>query len=456
MAVIVTPAQWANVDAPFIALWTDDDYAYALYHPGQVLAVPLVLDAYPALAHPGAGWFQRLAYDSYGTIATGAPDTRPATQHMRGLDGRGDWPDFPMPPGAEIHQVAVGPVHAAIIEPGHFRFSVIGERVLKLETRLGYAHRGILGLMRGKSPRLAARFAARVSGDATVAHSLAYAQAVEQACGAAVPARAVVLRAVCAEIERLANHCGDIGAIAGDAGFPFLDARFALHREQFCAAAQAAFGHRLMMDFVVPGGIAADILPGGAEEILAAIEALGAEMPSLNRVFEDYASLQDRLIGTGIIPPALASAFAAGGVVGRASGQDVDARLSPGYPPYDELGLTLATQAEGDVAARVRVRLAELQETMRLIRHMLTYLPEGEISCPLPGEAGEGLGVAESFRGPVWYWVRVEAGILADIFIADPSTLHWPLLEFAATTGILADFPLINKSINGSYAGVDL
>jgi Ni,Fe-hydrogenase III large subunit len=436
MAVIVTPEQWANVDAPFIALWTDDDYAYALYHPGQVLAVPLVLDAYPALAHPGAGWFQRLAYDSVGTIATGAPDTRPATQQMRGLDGRGDWPDFPMPPGAEIHQVAVGPVHAAIIEPGHFRFSVIGERVLKLETRLGYAHRGILPLMRGKSPRLAARFAARVSGDATVAHSLAYAQAVEQALGAAVPARAVVLRAVCAEIERLANHCGDIGAIAGDAGFPFLEARFALHREQFCAAAQAAFGHRLMMDFVVPGGIATDILPGGGADIFAAIEALENEIPGLNR--------------------ALASAIAAGGVVGRASGREVDARMSPGYPPYDELGLTLATQAEGDVAARVRVRLAELPETMRLIRHMLTYLPEGEIFCALPGEAGLGLGVAESFRGPVWYWVRVEAGVLADVFIADPSTLHWPLLEYAATTGILADFPLINKSINGSYAGVDL
>jgi Ni,Fe-hydrogenase III large subunit len=454
--IVVTQDQWLACEAPFIALWTDETYAYALYHPGILLAVELQLDTYPALPHAGAGWFQRLAYDSVGVLALGAPDTRPAIQHMRAADGRGDWPDFPMPKGEAVHQVAVGPVHADIIEPGHFRFSVIGERVLKLEARLGYAHRGILGLMRGKSPRLAARFAARVSGDATVAHSLAYAQAVEQALGATVPARAVVLRAVCAETERLANHCGDVGAIAGDAGFPFLDARFALHREQICAAAYLAFGHRLMMDVVVPGGIALDILPDGADALSAAIAALEDELPSLRRVFEDHASLQDRLMGTGIISLAQAEAFAAGGVVGRASGREIDARITPGYPPYDELGLTLALEHEGDVAARVRVRLAELHETMRLIRHMLMYLPPGEFLAALPGETGSGLGVAESFRGPVWYWVRVEAGILADLFIADPSTLQWPLLELAACTGILADFPLINKSINGSYAGVDL
>jgi Ni,Fe-hydrogenase III large subunit len=211
-----------------------------------------------------------------------------------------------------------------------------------------------------------------------------------------------------------------------------------------------------MMEVVVPGGVALDIAAGGAAVLLGALDGLEAELPALKRVLEDYASLQDRLVGTGVIPPELAAAYAAGGVVGRASGQEVDARISPGYPPYDELGLSYATEREGDVAARVRIRLAEMSETMRLIRHMLMYLPEGEILAALPSETGMGLGVAESFRGPVWYWVRVEGGVLLDVFIADASTLHWPLLEHAATTGILADFPLINKSINGSYAGVDL
>jgi Ni,Fe-hydrogenase III large subunit len=454
--ILLSPHDWAAHQGKFIALWTDANYAYALYQPQELVAVELVDGAYPALPHAGAAWYQRLAHDLNGHKALGATDTRPAIEHHRAADFTAPWPNLHAPEVEGVHQVAVGPIHAGIIEPGHFRFSVRGEEVLKLEARLGYAHKGTLGLMRGKSPRLAARYAARISGDATVAHSLAFAQAAETALDVTPPVRAIYLRAIMAELERLANHTSDIGTVAGDAGFSFLDARFALARENICAASAAAFGHRLMMDMVIPGGVAGDILPGGAEAILAALEALEAELPSLTRVFEDYASLQDRVIGTGIIPPRLAEMFHPGGYVGRASGQAHDARLQPGYPPYPDLLLHLPVQQEGDVAARIRIRLDEIPESMRLIRDMLLLLPTDALSVQLPPTSGMGLGVAESFRGPVWHWLNIDNGAIVSAFIADASALHWPLLEHAATTAILADFPLINKSVNGSYSGVDL
>jgi Ni,Fe-hydrogenase III large subunit len=453
---LCTPEEWQSYKGAFIALWTDSAHAYALYQPAELLAVALQDGAYPALPAPGAAWFQRLAHDLNGHVAAGAADTRPAIEHFCAPDGRSAWPDFAPPQGEGVHQLSVGPVHAAIIEPGNFRFTVCGEQVLKLEARLGYAHKGTLGLMRGKSPRLAARFAARISGDATVAHSLAFAQAAEAALGLQPPGRAVYLRAVMAELERITNHASDIGAIAGDAGFAFLDARFAAQRERLCVAAAAAFGHRLMMDCVIPGGVAGDIGTGGAAAVLAALGGLEAELPGLTRVFEDYASLQDRLVGTGVVPAALAAAYGAGGYTGRASGQAMDARCSPGYAPYDRLGLEIPTETDGDVAARIRIRLAEITTSIRLIRELLDSLPDYAIAVAPPAGDGMGLGVAESFRGPVWAWLRLTGGAIADIFIADGSALLWPLLEHAATAGILADFPLINKSINASYSGVDL
>ncbi len=448
---------WAAFEGEFIALWTDELHAYALFK-GAFLALELQDGQFPSLAHkhPGADWFERLAQDLNGHKAIGGTDGRTAIEQFRSTDGKAPWPEFSLPPSEGVHQIAVGPIHAGIIEPGHFRFSVIGERVLKLEARLGYSHKGTLALMRGKSPRLAARFAARISGDATVAHSIAFAHAAESALHIAVPERAVFLRAIMAEIERMANHASDVGAIAGDAGFAFLDARFAWHRESLCAAAQAAFGHRLMMDAVIPGGVAADIRPVGPEAILRALDALEMELPSLTRVFEDYASLQDRLVGTGHVSTHLAARYAPGGFVGRASGRQSDARTDPGYAPYHGYEVNVPVEHDGDVAARVRIRLAELVESARLIRLFLIDLPVSEVAVAPPQNSGIGLGAAESFRGPAWHYLKLDSGMITDVFIADPSTLHWPLLEHAAATGIAADFPLINKSINASYSGVDL
>jgi Ni,Fe-hydrogenase III large subunit len=464
---------------PLVALWADTAQVHALFAEAaeqQVLVASCVVSEgrYPALspARPGAAWFERMIADLWGHVAEGGIDSRPWLDHGR-------WPHTapmavrpgppgppPEPPeflpvagaaeGGDLHQVPVGPIHAGIIEPGHFRFTCLGETVVRMETRLGYAHKGTLLLMRGKSPRAAARFAARLSGDATVAHSIAFAHAAEAAAECQAPPRAAALRAVMAEVERIANHLGDIGAIINDAAFALAHARFGFHREMLLRATATAFGHRLMMDAVVPGGVATDIAPGGPEALRRALAGLVAELPALVRLPADLASLADRLIGTGIVPPGLAEMYAAGGIVGRSAGRNFDARRWPGYAPYDTLGINVSVLAEGDVDARIRLRFAEIAESLRLLESLLGRLPEGAIAVPLPPASGEGIGVAETFRGDAWHWLRLDHGVIAAAFVRDPSWAHWPLLEAAVRGTVIADFPLCNRSFNAAYSGMDL
>ncbi len=467
-------AALAAADAPsLLALWADTARVYALLQAADtwLVASTLVQDGrYPALSPqcPAACWFERMIRDLWGHTADGARDLRPWLDH-------GSWPVTaplsPRPPsrlspaappeflpveGEDHHQIALGPVHGGINEPGHFRLSAIGETVGRLEVRLGWLHKGTLGLMRGKSPRAAARVAARLSGDSTVAHAVAFARAAEAASSTEAPPRAAALRAVMAELERLANHLGDCGAIVEAAAFPFLPARYLWHRETLLRAALAAFGHRLMMDVVVPGGVAADIAPGGAEAILRALAALAEELPDLTRIHEESASLAERLAGTGIVPPALAAAFAAGGFVGRASGRGDDLRRAPGCPPYDTLTFEVPVRSEGDVEARLRIRLAEIAESMRLLLALLPALPKGEVAASLPQTSGEGIGWAEGFRGDIWHWLRLDGGQISAAFMRDPSWLHWPLLEAAMHGTGVGDFELCSRSFNGAVSGVDL
>ena len=468
-------ASLGEVGAPeLLALWADTVRVHALLHDPDgawLLASTDVAEGrYPALSpqRPSANWFERMIRDLWGHDAEGGRDGRPWLEHGRWpvtapLSTRPPARQSPSEPaeflpveGGDPHQIALGPVYAGIIEPGHFRLSALGETVVRLEIRLGWLHKGTLGLMHGKSPRAAARFAARLSGDSTVAHSLAFARAAEAATNTEVPPRAAALRAMMAELERMANHLGDCGAIADDVAFSFLSARFCWHREAMLRAAAVAFGHRLMMDAVVPGGVSADIAPGGAEAILRALVALDEELPELGRAGDNSSSLADRMVGTGVVPPVLVSAFAAGGFVGRASGRSFDARRTPGYAPYDRLTFEVPVLTTGDVDARVRVRLAELGESIFLVRALLADLPEGGVAVPLPSATGEGIGWAEGFRGDIWHWLRLDGGQISAVFMRDPSWLQWPLLEAAVAGNAVADFPLCNKSFNCSYSGVDL
>jgi Ni,Fe-hydrogenase III large subunit len=458
-----------------LALWADSTQAHALFHDQRnddflPASVPVEDGGFPALSphRPAAAWFERMILDLWGHAADGGRDGRPWLDHSRWVhhaplsprpplvSGPAEPPAFLPVQGEDLHQIPVGPVHAGIIEPGHFRFTAQGETVVRLEIRLGYLHKGTLSLMRGKSPRAAARFAARLSGDSTVAHGIAFARAAEAACDTPAPPRALALRAVMGELERIANHLGDVGAIANDAAFAFLPARYGWHRESVLRAAAAAFGHRLMMDCVVPGGVVADIAPEGAEAIAHALAVLDGELPSLLRTYDDTSSLVDRMVGTGAVSPALVKQFAAGGFVGRASGRGFDVRRVPGYAPYDTLDVDVPVLQEGDVDARVRIRVAEIRESARLLRALLSDLPGGPLNVALPPVSGEGFGWAEGFRGDVWHWLRLDAGQIAAVFPRDPSWLQWPLLEAAIKGNIVADFPLCNKSFNCSYSGVDL
>src|SRR5262249_44781066 len=315
------------------------------------------------------------------------------------------------PPAAPpLHQIPVGPVHAGIIEPGHFRFSCNGEAVVRLEERLGYVHKGIDGLMRGAPLDRAAKLAGRTSGDSTVAYATAFAHAVEAALGLAAPPRALFLRALMGELERLANHFGDIGAICNDASFSLMHAHCGILREHVLRVADAAFGHRLMMDCVVPGGTAVDLAPAGAQGLPTLIRTIRRRFPELIELYDSTASLQNRTITTGTLKEGLARQYGAGGFVGRASGRAFDARKLPGYPPYGDLTFDMVVRQDGDVDARVWVRVGEIAQSLSLIEQILGRLPAGAIRAeprlPATGQSGEGLALVEGFRGDVLAWVR--------------------------------------------------
>jgi Ni,Fe-hydrogenase III large subunit len=359
--------------------------------------------------------------------------------------------------GVGLHEIPVGPVHAGIIEPGHFRFTASGETVVRLEARLGYVHKGIEALMAGRAPDDAARLAARVSGDSTVAHSLGFAMAVEAATGTTVPVRATLLRALMAELERMANHLGDIGAICNDAAFAFMQSHCSVLREGILGACEAAFGHRLMMDRIVPGGVAVDLASTGADAIRRAVTQIAYRMPDLLALYDGTGSLQDRTVGTGIVSTALVHRFGAGGPVGRASGRAVDARRSPGYAPYDDLDFAVPSLIAGDVDARVRIRFAEIEQGLDLLRQIFDRLSPGDVRVAVPSSGGEGMALVEAFRGELLAWVRLgDDGTVNRAHLRDASWFQWPLLEAAIEGNIVADFPLCNKSFNCSYAGHDL
>lgn len=438
----------------------------------RILSLACESGVYPSIGrhHPPALRLERAIRDLYGLEADGAPDRRGWLDHGRwglrhplgagtALETTSDPYRFLPAEGGPLHQIPVGPVHAGIIEPGHFRFSANGETVVRLEERLGFVHKGIDRLMAGASIDRGAALAARVSGDSTVAYSLAFARAVEAALGIEPPPRAVYLRALMAELERLANHIGDIGAICNDAAFSLMHAHCGVARERVLRASQACFGHRLMMDRIRPGGVSVDLDAAGVAQLVALVESLKALTPRFIALYGDTTSLQDRTVATGVLSCELARQYAAGGFVGRASGRRFDARRTIGYAPYASLSFDLGASIDGDVDARVWVRFDEVKSSLQIIEQILDLLPHGAIASDLhavEGVGGEGAAIVEGFRGDVFAWLRIAGGVIRSAHLRDPSWFQWPLLEAAIKGNIVADFPLCNKSFNCSYAGHDL
>ena len=360
--------------------------------------------------------------------------------------------------GDGVHEIPVGPIHAGIIEPGHFRFSVMGERVLRLEERLGWKHKGIEHRFVGMSLADGARLAGRISGDSTVAYAWAYAQAAEAIAECAPPPRALWLRALLLERERIANHLGDLGYLGNDVALAFGLAQFLRLREDWSRLNAALFGHRLLMDRIVPGGVAIDLSAESAEAILAQGAALEHELRTLKSIYDEHAGLQDRFLTTGRIVPELAARLGLCGIAARASHQALDLRVNHPAAPYAELQAQIAVERNGDVAARALVRFTEIKESLRLIRQLVERLPAGDLRAEArSAPERRGFGWVEGWRGDVLVALETGGdGKVRRCHCHDPSWQNWPALEHAVIDNIVPDFPLINKSFNLSYAGPDL
>jgi Ni,Fe-hydrogenase III large subunit len=452
--------------------------AFVAERGGLVLTLPMADPDTPYTGlenlFPAAARMQRAVADMSGLRSTD-PDTRAWLRHVAWPQGYrpliDPWPvdaagelvtdaySFVHVEGDGVHEIAVGPVHAGIIEPGHFRFSVVGEKVLRLEERLGYVHKGI-ELRFTQLPILEAhRLAARVSGDSAVAFSWAYCQALEGIANTEIPPRAVWLRALFLELERVTNHLGDLGALGNDAGFAFGLAQFSRLKEQVLRVTQDVLGQRYLMDAVVPGGVQRDLTRTGLVFLRNFLREIVDEAQVLRTIYEEHEGVRDRFTGAGIVTPELAVRLGLTGLAGRASGQPYDLRCDLPSEPYPQLSVTKVVRSEGDVAARVAGRFDELLESSRLIQHVVGALPEGSYRTPVPVPADGvfGTGLIEGWRGPVL--VALEAGPEGTIrrcHAHDPSWQNWPVLEHAIIGNIVPDFPLINKSFNLSYSGHDL
>ncbi len=479
-------------DARLVALWASDErdrrrgfcIRVALEdRDGLTVLEHTLPDAdarYPDLTpiFPAANRMQRATFDLMG-VAAESDDQRPwlwlASWPIDQFPLRRDfvaspkWEpgqeeyDFVKVEGDGVHEIPVGPVHAGIIEPGHFRFQIVGEKVLRLEERLGYAHKGIEKRFEAMTIADGGRLAGRISGDCTVAYAWAYAQAVESIADSQAPPRATWLRALCLERERLANHLGDLGALGNDGGFAFGLAQFSRLREDVLRANDAAFGHRLLMDVVVPGGVARDLAFEHIHAMHDDAARLAREIATLRGIYDEHAGLQDRFRTCGRVTPELAARLGLLGLAGRASGQARDLRCDFPCAPYDTLGVRLATGTGGDVAARVAVRFDEALESTRLIAIITATLLDsaaaGDIRAAPDAIPADRLaiGCIEGWRGPVL--VALESGrdnSIRRCHPQDPSWSNWPVIEHAVIGNIVPDFPLINKSFNLSYSGHDL
>jgi len=435
--------------------------AAASTHASEVLLLELPVERTPGRTYPGiedhfpaASRMQRAAAELQGLQSTD-PDRRPWLLH-------GSQPQdyaFTRVAGEGVHEIPVGPIHAGIIEPGHFRFSVVGEKVLRLEERLGYTHKGVERLFASSSLLAGHRLAARLCGDSTVGYSWAYAQAVEGLAQVTIPPRAARLRAVGLELERIANHLGDLGALGNDAGFAFGLSQFSRLKELLVRATETALGQRYLFDLIVPGGVGADLDAAGSEALSRCLEELESEVPRLRDIYDEHAGLRGRYVGAGIVPPALAARLGLAGFAGRASAQAHDLRVDQPCAPYAEFPPGRCGGVAGDVAARVAIRFDEVFESCRLLRRLAADLPPGpcRVELPLPPEGATAVGLVEAWRGPVLVAVTAgAAGRIRRCHPHDPSWQNWPVLEHAIIDNIVPDFPLINKSFNLAYSGHDL
>ena len=413
-----------------------------------------------------ASRFERELRDDFGIEPQGHPFVRPLVRHQHWPE---DWHPMrrgagPMPPhrrdaepypfievqGTGVYEIPVGPVHAGLIEPGHFRFSVVGETILKMTARLWYVHRGVELMFQGAEVRHGVEIAQRISGDSAVAHSLAYCIAAEEAAGIAASPDEGLLRTMLLEMERLYNHVGDVGAMCNDVSFAVANARAQVLRERLLRLNELTTGHRLLRGAVDVAATRVRALPGDRE-----LAAIGAAFEDVVALALSNAVVVDRFEGTAVLGRADAAAIGTLGVVARASGLETDARLAH---PLVERPFTPARHDDGDVMARFRQRVEEFRDSLETVRQVAGSLRRlAFVGERRAAPTSSGVGIVEGWRGTVVHRVELDVhGRVTRARTLDPSFFNWPALAIALNDTIVPDFPLANKSFNLSYAGNDL
>lgn len=413
----------------------------------------------------------------FGLTPAGHPDLRPIILHE-------DWPsdvfplrkdfDFKTKPakangsyefnkidGEGIYEIPVGPIHAGIIEPGHFRFSVAGEEIVALEARLGYVHKGSEKLFENLPMNDMIRLSEKISGDSSFSHSLAFCQSIEQLAGLVPSKRAEYLRVIFAELERIANHFGDIGAIMLDVGYNFGGANGPRLREMIMQVNERLSGSRFLRGVNTFGGVTKDINQEQNDSLLLDLNNIEKDFSEVIEIAENSASLLNRLVTTGEITNEIARNHGATGVGAKAVGIKHDSRVDFPYAAYRELNFTeIETEIKGDVYTRFQVRVKEVHASIKLIKKALETLPTGPIKNNNPITLKKNaviINVVEGWRGEILYFIKTDnQGNIERVAPRDPSFINWPLMGHAVLKNIVPDFPVINKSFNLSYSGNDL
>ncbi len=421
---------------------------------------------------PSANWYEREIQDMFGLTPLGHPDPRRLINFE-------DWPsglyplrkDFDIRTKAErvegeykyrrvegegVYEIPVGPVHAGVIEPGHFRFSVAGEPVLNLEIRHFYTHKGVEKLFENISIDKAVFLAERVSGDNSVAHAVAFCQAVEKIAGMDIPPRAKYIRTILMELERLYNHLGDIAGIATDVAYAFGAAHANFLKEEILQLNETVTGSRLLRGMNTIGGVRRDI-GDKKDKIQQKLASIKSDFKELMELLFASPSVADRIETTGRIYNDIAKELHVVGPVARASGIDRDTRRDYPYAAYAELDFKVPVLKSGDVNSRTRVRADEIYESINMIEQALSRLPDGDIKYDLKEILdGYALGYTEAPRGETLYWVMIENNRIERCKVRDPSFCNWLAIEYAVLDNIVPDFPIINKSLSLSYSGNDM
>lgn len=431
---------------------------------------------YDSITHlvPAAAWYEREIRDMFGLEPVGHPDLRPLVLHESFPEGfyplrkdvavnakvRGERKfKVRSTKGQGVFQVPVGPIHAGIIEPGHFRFSQAGEAMLQLDAKLFFTHRGIEKAVEGKTPDEALHIVERICGACSIANTWSFCQAVEKAVGAKVSRRAEIIRTLLSELERITNHVGDLGNMPAGVGFnPAISLGNRL-KERLMRLCEAVAGNRFLRGVIVPGGVRQDITPELAAQIQQVMDEIADGVDDLATMFREQENFQNRVQTTGIIRTQTAKDLAMVGVGARASGYAHDSRADFAYGVYPELDFEPYIKTMGDVAARLLVRIGELSASFEMVDKLLNMLGECQdntLKVELQYQAGEAWGISESARGSNFQYVALdEAGKLDRLFVRSASYPNWPALTIAVQGDIIPDFPLINKSFELCYACID-